>query len=469
MKGIECCFDKADSEMSPSISIPVIGTLETRLNKSEFASHLIHQTANYAKKLKEDSVLRAVNFLIESEADYDAFEKALLSERLQVELTYEETKQIEKLTKSSDFGYALSENKCDELCYSAVYYGNDDNDRFTEVNVYSGTINCTEVDAIINMTALCREHQPQDITSNNSVISNKTENTRLNCTVYNACLFCSISTLEPLLASMDDDQITAVAIDLSNPEINAGDIRQFISMIQNFTMAKANKLDKMNCIIGNQEQAIEIATWMQQCINRSKCSDRWVIAKPCRQKNLGVKVFYLSQGQNQVEKMQSSLEKYFPPCKLHPIDEGEFGRIDQYCWQQIVLQFYCQFNIILFHQRQQRKVALYGLEENLLNAVTTLLKIDKNLDKENPSSERYKSCAKDYRWHVNVYKRKEKFDEKLNYKIENGYKNFLQDKQQKTISIDGNTKLIDYDNMTITIDHHQRYSIGKQCIKGLLP
>ena len=464
-RAIERCLDKANNEMAQSISIPIIGRLQTGLNPFDFALQMIYQVVA-AHKVKSYCNLKMVKFVIESEIDYSAFHKALLSIAEHISLTFEQTMVIKKMTQSSNHGCALNDANCDNLHFSAICYREYTN-VFTHISVYSGTLTSTECDAIVNMTTLCSKHQRPDVQLDNltsHIKWQKTGKIRLNCMVYDTCPFCSpSSTLEALLVSMDGDRKTIVAIPLLNTEMDAGDIRLLINVIRTFTMKKINNLNNIDFITDGQDRAREIATWMQMDVYGN---NQWDIIQHWNQEDFGIKAIYISQDINQLKAMQLSIEKSTPCFIFKTIDVPDFVRIDHHYWQQIALRFWCQFNAILIHQTQD-KLLFYGSEEQISKAISAFPGIIKNLTEENIFQEIYNLTAQEICWYVNIFNHKAPFDKNLNFQLENGYKKYIQDKRQKTIQFDHGTMLIDFNEMSITIDSNRRYSLGKQSIKGL--
>ena len=129
-------------------------------------------------------------------------------------------------------------------------------------------------------------------------------------------------------------------------------------------MEKGNNLNQIDLIIDDQKRTAEIATWMQKYIKDMKKSIHcWEIIEHCKQEKWGIKAIYVYQDTNLLKSMQSSLQKYIPTRKLESKDAGDLSTIDQYCWQQIALQLCCQYNVIAYLQRKEKKVQLYGFED----------------------------------------------------------------------------------------------------------
>lgn len=377
------------------------------------------------------------------------------------------------MTQLGNQASTLGDNNSRDLHFSAIYH-REYPDLFSQVNVYKGAITCTKCDAILNVTVLCNEHQRSEVKSYEStpfIKWRKMENIRLNCTIYDACPYCLItSDLHQLLLSMDDDKKTIVAIPLLNTEMDAGDIRSLVNRIEEFTMVKRNNLNQIDFIIHDQERATEIATWMQMGVYMSAYINRWEVVKHCSQENWGIKGVYISQDINQFKNMQARLEKSIPSCISYTIDGLDFATIDHHHWQQIALQFWCQFNTILIHQKKQEKILLHGMEENILKALSAMSNVTKNLTEEKAFREIYELTAQNSRWYVNIFNHKAPFDKKLNYCLESGYKDYKkygQEKREINIRTDASTRLVNYEHMTITMDSYQRYPIGKQFMKGL--
>ncbi|EDV22829.1 uncharacterized protein TRIADDRAFT_58777 [Trichoplax adhaerens] len=258
-----------------------------------------------------------------------------------------------------------------------------------------------------------------------------------------------------ILVTINAREEKSIAIPLLSHEMDFTHVYSLIDTIEIFI---ANNLDRSR----------EFASWMQIVIVDKPLQFGWQITQHVAVKELGFNVTYVAKDKSIITKMESEMEELTDAWTSHKMTEEDyFDSVDQNSWSELALQFWSEYNTILVKQGQDKTVYIYGFENDILNAVSSIHKLSKTYFEEKAQNEVEKVTAETAKWYVKAEESKTYFEVKLNYEIEKNYKIYTKDKTKKTFVIDAGNKTIDFGEMNLKFVDGTEYPIGKSSITGV--
>ncbi|RDD38022.1 Poly [ADP-ribose] polymerase 14 [Trichoplax sp. H2] len=468
------CLMEINNDSLESIAIPAIGTGQAGLNANKVAQEMMRVSIEFA--VHNTGSLRKINFVIyPTDVEiHKAFKNALKSSvPLATELLYQ-NEQIEEIIKPIGIKKTDFEDK-NRLLFSAQCLTDE---KPICINVYHGNLNGLKADAIMDMTALCSKHSKVDSLSDTLRITD-TEHTSetlqilpisgSDCKTYQVCLYGCLAGFSSILTHMNANGEKSVNIPLLNIEMNSGHIKNLIDFIETF-IAEHQSLDmSINCInfvIGYDDRAEEIASWMQRKLKSKAVQFNWQTSCDSSIRALGINIFYIAQSKEAITRVKSKIEESSHTWTCRKLTSKEFfSHIDENRWQQLVLQYWSEYNTILVNENQGKVVSIYGFEKDIADTISAIHEQSKIYFQEKALEEVKVFTADSARWSVKVGRFRRLFEPKLSYEIEKNYKNYVKDNSKIIFRIDSETKTINLDSMKVTHINGMEYPIKKLSIK----
>ncbi|EDV22816.1 uncharacterized protein TRIADDRAFT_58762 [Trichoplax adhaerens] len=474
---IEDCLKKADNESMQSIAIPIIGTGSINLNIDEITKEMIKVAMDFAHK--HTGSLQEIYFIVfPTDLNvYSAMKQSLESSKvLEVQLK-QQAKLVKKVIKSTgNTPTHVNLSGTQKLLFSARC-------EITEtpicINIYDGNIHDVAADAIVDITSLCPKHSKVDshldfIHYNDAGHTSQTLrklSSKSRSTIYQVCPYGCLSGFSTILAIINAREEKSIAIPLLSHEMDFTHVYSLIDTIEIFianNLSAATCINCFNFVIGYKDRSREFASWMQMVIVDKPLQFGWQITQHVAVKELGFNVTYVAKDKSIITKMESEMEELTDAWTSHKMTEEDyFDSVDQNSWSELALQFWSEYNTILVKQGQDKTVYIYGFENDILNAVSSIHKLSKTYFEEKAQNEVEKVTAETAKWYVKAEESKAYFGVKLNYEIEKNYKIYTKDKTKKTFVIDAGNKTIDFGEMNLKFVDGTEYPIGKSSITGV--
>ena len=458
-----------------SIAIPTIGTGGIGLNANDVGRELIQVAVTFAQVMTRN--LKEIHFIVypTDSSSYMAFLQALNG--LSTE-SYAHQRMVEILTKPTDTDESDVKNDC-RLLFKARC---DEAKIPVNIQVYHGTVDDIKADAIIDVTALCSKHATTD---NHVDIASFTSaehvSQTLRClqipksshSVYQICPYGCLAGFNTLLAYLIARGEKSVVIPLLDMEINALHIDKLVDLIELFMINRLRYDNCINCfnfVIGYQNRSIEIATWMQDKISSKALKLQWTILQQVAEtaESVGINLYYVASDKVAIHNIKSSMMANSNTWACHEIaDEDYLKTIQPRHWYQLALKIWSIYNTVVIRLNTGSGVYVFGYETDIIKTISHIYKLSKTYLEQKTNKEVQEFASEVAQWYAMVGSTRSNFEVNLTYELQKNYNIYSKDKTKKIFHIDSETKMVDYENMTIThIAKGIKGSIGKSTFEG---
>lgn len=456
-----------------SIAIPTIGSIGTGLYAKDVAKEMIQIALTYAQQKRMN--LKNIHFIIypTDTLSYFAFQRELIDSAGDLQTQ----KQLaDSLIKSSSSQELLQKSEC-RLLFKAQCTTTKIP---VEIHVYHGTINNTENDAIIDITALCSKHsitnKYEDIAKyDDTKHSTKTlRHLQLsNNSIYQVCPYGCLAGFNDILACISANGENSVVIPLLNIDINAENMEYLVDLIESFMDINLCNDASLSCfkfIIGYRNRSTEIATWTQDKIMNKALKFKWKIIQKISVQNFGMNVYYVASDKTAILNMKRSIKTNCNTWACHRLNDDVYEyvyTIPSNLFHQLALEIWSVYNTIVIRQDKPTGVCIFGFEADIMDTVSYMFKLSKVHVEEKACQEVQQLTAETTEWYAAVGLNRIKFETKINYELEKNYKIYYKNKTKKIFRIDSDTKIVDFENMKITdVVHGVQCQIKKSTLRG---